>query len=213
MLQAVQIPNFYLDDVKDTEEVAVAKSRRLALFDMAEMGEHAKLAPLNTDVQALQIDNAYIEDTAEVAAARARHLASVALTETGGLAKLQAEQIPNLYLDDVEPVKTAKATFRAAFDKAVVSASGVSEDTPEAESVAVSSDSESLVHLLKYAPPLPIVSQHPSYVSFYSYQIPVQVHALPVQHYSPFQYPLISLPITANPSTNTVEEAVEVEEV
>merc|ERR1719500_2099230 len=194
MLQAVQIPNFYLDDVKDTEEVAVAKSRRLALFDMAEMGEHAKLAPLNTDVQALQIDNAYIEDTAEVAAARARHLASVALTETGGLAKLQAEQIPNLYLDDVEPVKTAKATFRAAFDKAV----------------AVSSDSESLVHLLKSAPPLPIVSQHPSYVSFYSYQIPVQVHALPVQHYSPFQYPLISLPITANPSTNTVEEAVEV---
>merc|ERR1712130_1021429 len=56
--------------VEDTEEVAAAKAEFAELFAAAEAGDHAALAPVNSDVQASQIPATYIEDTAEVAAAK-----------------------------------------------------------------------------------------------------------------------------------------------
>ena len=53
--------------VDDTPEVAAAKASFKAAFDVAEAGEHIALAPVNNDVQAAQIANAYLDDVVEVA--------------------------------------------------------------------------------------------------------------------------------------------------
>jgi hypothetical protein len=72
-LQAPQIPNAYIEDIADNVE---AKMKFFAAFNQAELGEHAKLAPVNNDLQAAQIANAYLDDTDPVAAARADHMAA-----------------------------------------------------------------------------------------------------------------------------------------
>merc|ERR1712071_733963 len=77
------------------------------------------------------------DDTPVVAMAKMDHLTYVRMTEEGGLVGLQASQIPNMYIDDVEQVKEAKAVFRAAFEKAVVMDEAASaEPEPLAEPAA-----------------------------------------------------------------------------
>merc|ERR1712013_222598 len=81
----------------DTPDVAAAKASFKAAFAAASAGDHAELAPVNNDMQAPQIANAYLDDAMEVAEAKAAHSA---------------------YLDDVEEVAAAKAAFDAEFKSA-----------------------------------------------------------------------------------------------
>merc|ERR1712130_542689 len=76
--------------VEDTEEVAAAKAEFAELFAAAEAGDHAALAPVNSDVQASQIPATYIEDTAEVAAAKEIFNEAFEEAKSGGLAAKQA---------------------------------------------------------------------------------------------------------------------------
>jgi len=111
-LQQEQIPNFYIADIPlVTEE----KARFLAVFADHELGKHADLAPVNTDVQAAPIANTYIADTDEVVAAKEMHEDAVNVAKTGGLAQLQAEQIPSFYIADVPEVAEEKDKFLAVF--------------------------------------------------------------------------------------------------
>merc|ERR1712027_78919 len=57
--------------IEDTADVAAAKAEFSAAFAAAEAGEHAALAPVNSDTQAAQIATSYIADTEDVAAAKA----------------------------------------------------------------------------------------------------------------------------------------------
>merc|ERR1719147_601062 len=75
--------------IEDTPEVAEAKAAFLAAFAAAEAGEHAALAPVNTDEQAPAVEAMYLEDDAPVAEAKAAFLAAFADAEAGGLAALQ----------------------------------------------------------------------------------------------------------------------------
>merc|ERR1712198_297386 len=70
--------------------VAAAKAEFKAAFDMAEAGEHIQLAPVNNDVQAEQIANAYMADSEDVAAAKAEFKAAFDDAAAGGLAAKQA---------------------------------------------------------------------------------------------------------------------------
>merc|ERR1712203_1247937 len=76
--------------LEDTVEVKEAKAAFMSAFEAAEAGEHAKLAPLNNDVQAPQIATAYMADTAEVAEAKKAFLLEFKNVEAGGLADKQA---------------------------------------------------------------------------------------------------------------------------
>merc|ERR1711976_907647 len=61
-----------------------------AAFAAAEAGEHAALAPVNSDTQAAQIATSYIADTEDVAAAKAAFQAAFDDAAAGGLAAKQA---------------------------------------------------------------------------------------------------------------------------
>merc|ERR1712117_816857 len=61
--------------IEDTADVAAAKAEFSAAFAAAEAGEHAALAPVNSDTQAAQIATSYIANT-EVDAAAAGGLAA-----------------------------------------------------------------------------------------------------------------------------------------
>merc|ERR1712241_1408403 len=76
--------------LEDTVEVKEAKAAFMSAFEAAEAGEHAKLAPLNNDVQAPQIATAYMADTADVAEAKEAFLPEFKNVEAGGLADKQA---------------------------------------------------------------------------------------------------------------------------
>merc|ERR1712106_361268 len=54
----------------DTPEVVEAKEQFIAAFETAREGKHAALAPVNNDIQAAQIANAYLDDTAPVSEAK-----------------------------------------------------------------------------------------------------------------------------------------------
>merc|ERR1712121_556646 len=104
--------------LEDTPEVLEAKAKFTAAFAAAEKGEHAALAPVNSDVQAAapvytgeQIATSYIADTMEVAEAKAKHLATVQAPAP----EFTGVQIPTAYLADTMEVADAKATFKAAF--------------------------------------------------------------------------------------------------
>merc|ERR1712115_767419 len=111
-LQEEQIPNFYIADIPVVTE---EKARFLAVFADHELGKHADLAPVNTDVQAAPIANTYIADTDDVVAAKEMHEDAVNVAKTGGLAQLQAEQIPSFYIADVPEVAEEKEKFLAVF--------------------------------------------------------------------------------------------------
>merc|ERR1712045_983308 len=76
--------------IEDTAEVQEAKAVFNAAFAAAEAGEHAALAPVNSDTQAAQIATAYIADTEDVAAAKAAFTAAFDDAAAGGLAAKQA---------------------------------------------------------------------------------------------------------------------------
>merc|ERR1711978_735911 len=76
--------------VEDTVEVQQARSNFMAAFAAAESGDHAMLAPVNNDVQAPQIANAYIADTEDVAEAKEAFHLEFKNVEAGGLADKQA---------------------------------------------------------------------------------------------------------------------------
>ena len=76
--------------LEDTDEVKAAKAEFQAAFDLAEAGGLADLAPVNNDVQAEQIPNAYLDDDEDVAAAKAAFLAAFEDVAAGGLAAKQA---------------------------------------------------------------------------------------------------------------------------
>ena len=61
-----------------------------AAFAAAEAGEHAALAPVNTDTQAAQVPSAFLDDTEDVAAAKAAFTAAFEEAKSGGLAAKQA---------------------------------------------------------------------------------------------------------------------------
>ena len=96
--------------VEDTAEVAAAKASFKAAFDIAEAGEHAALAPVNNDVQAAQIANAYLDDTVDVAEAKAAFDAEFKSVAAGGLA---AKQAPAPVHEVAEPMKVAAVPFAA----------------------------------------------------------------------------------------------------
>merc|ERR1711997_1043273 len=76
--------------LEDTLEVKEAKAVFMKAFDAADAGEHAKLAPVNNDVQAPQIATAYMADTDDVAEAKKAFLLEFDNVEAGGLADKQA---------------------------------------------------------------------------------------------------------------------------
>ena len=76
--------------VEDTVEVQQARSNFMAAFAAAESGDHAMLAPVNNDVQAPQIANAYIADTEDVMKAKEDFDVVFKNVEAGGLAEMQA---------------------------------------------------------------------------------------------------------------------------
>merc|ERR1712142_1060495 len=118
--------------VLDTPEVVAAKEEFAAAFKAAELGEHAKLAPVNTDVQEAapvfageQIPEAFLADTADVAEAKASFKSAFDSAAAGGLAAKQVAapefsgvQVPTAYLADTVDVAEAKESFMAAFDDA-----------------------------------------------------------------------------------------------
>merc|ERR1712142_1214413 len=114
--------------VLDTPEVVAAKEEFAAAFKAAELGEHAKLAPVNTDVQEAapvfageQIPEAFLADTADVAEAKASFKSAFDSAAAGGLAAKQVAapefsgvQVPTAYLADTVDVAEAKESFMAA---------------------------------------------------------------------------------------------------
>merc|ERR1712076_201811 len=76
--------------LEDTVEVKEAKADFMSAFHAAEAGDHAKLAPVNNDVQAPQIATAYMADTADVSEAKEAFHLEFKNVEAGGLADKQA---------------------------------------------------------------------------------------------------------------------------
>merc|ERR1712203_1292595 len=93
--------------IVDTEEVAAAKAEFAELFAAAEAGNHAALAPVNSDVQASQIPAAYLEDTEDVAAAKAAFNEAFEEAKSGGLAAKQAPAPVHVVADPVAPTYTS----------------------------------------------------------------------------------------------------------
>merc|ERR1712240_192818 len=99
--------------MEDTPEVAAAKAQFKAAFNMAEAGEHIKLAPVNNDVQAEQIAQAYMADSEDVAAAKAEFQAAFDDAAAGGLAAKQAPA-PVHVIPEPAPLAVAPAPVVAA---------------------------------------------------------------------------------------------------
>merc|ERR1712212_314999 len=104
--------------LQDTPEVLHAKENFLAAFETAREGKHAALAPVNNDVQAPQIANAYIDDTEPVAEEKAKFKIAFDTAEAGGLKHMQAEPIANFYIAKVDEVAAAEAEFMKEFETA-----------------------------------------------------------------------------------------------
>merc|ERR1712179_622132 len=60
------------------------------VYKTVEAGEHINLMPVNNDVQAPQIANAYLDDTMDVAKAKEAFMAAFRNVEAGGLEAMQA---------------------------------------------------------------------------------------------------------------------------
>merc|ERR1712061_37696 len=104
--------------LQDTPEVLEAKEKFLAAFETASEGKHAALAPVNNDVQAPQIANAYLDDAEPVAEEKAKFKIAFDTAEAGGLKHMQAEQVPNFYIAKVDEVAEAEAIFMKEFETA-----------------------------------------------------------------------------------------------
>merc|ERR1712168_464461 len=95
-----------------------AKEKFLTAFETAREGKHAALAPVNNDIQAPQIANAYIDDTEPVAEEKAEFKIAFDTAEAGGLKHMQAEPIANFYIAKVDEVAAAEAEFMKEFETA-----------------------------------------------------------------------------------------------
>merc|ERR1712121_364095 len=104
--------------LQDTPEVLEAKEKFFAAFETAREGKHAALAPVNNDIQAPQIANAYLDDTEPVAEEKAKFKIAFDTAEAGGLKHMQAEPIANFYIAKVDEVAAAEAEFMKEFDTA-----------------------------------------------------------------------------------------------
>merc|ERR1719158_79159 len=76
--------------VEDTAEVKAAKEAFATVYKTVEAGEHINMMPVNNDVQAPQIANAYLDDTMDVAEAKEAFMAAFRNVEAGGLEAMQA---------------------------------------------------------------------------------------------------------------------------
>jgi len=104
--------------LQDTPEVLEAKEKFLAAFETAKEGKHAALVPVNNDVQAPQIANAYLDDTEPVAEEKAKFKIAFETAEAGGLKHMQAEQVANFYISKADEVAEAEAMFMKEFETA-----------------------------------------------------------------------------------------------
>merc|ERR1711887_28257 len=104
--------------LQDTPEVLQAKENFLAAFETAREGKHAALAPVNNDIQAPQIANAYIDDTEPVAEEKAKFKIAFDTAEAGGLRHMQAEPVANFYIAKADEVSEAEAMFMKEFETA-----------------------------------------------------------------------------------------------
>merc|ERR1712025_266174 len=220
----------------DTLEVAAEKEKFAAAFKAAEAGEHAKLAPVNTDVQepapvfvGKQIPEAFLEDTAPVAEARSLFTAAFEDAAAGGLAAKQApapeftgEQIADSYLEDFAPVAEARAAFKAAFDDAAAGGLAAKQaPAPALPATHVAAVKSAAVIPLAAAPAVgaPLVYTHHYPYTYHTLTAPKVVsytglthpHALPLTytHTLPYAgfYPL-PLPVKVPLDSNSVEESV-----
>merc|ERR1712179_786457 len=73
------------------------------VYKTVEAGEHINLMPVNNDVQAPQIANAYLDDTMDVAEAKEAFMAAFRNVEAGGLEAMQAPA-PKVAAPAVAPV-------------------------------------------------------------------------------------------------------------
>lgn len=71
-------------------EVKAAKDAFATVYKTVEAGEHINLMPVNNDVQAPQIANAYLDDSMDVAEAKEAFMAAFRNVEAGGLEAMQA---------------------------------------------------------------------------------------------------------------------------
>ena len=76
--------------LEDTAEVMAAKDAFATVYKTVEAGEHINLMPVNNDVQAPQIANAYLDDNMDVAEAKEAFMAAFRHVEAGGLEAMQA---------------------------------------------------------------------------------------------------------------------------
>merc|ERR1711970_606926 len=104
--------------LQDTPEVLQAKENFLAAFETAREGKHAALVPVNNDVQAPQIANAYLDDTEPVAEEKAKFKIAFDTAEAGGLRHMQAEPVANFYIAKADEVSEAEAMFMKEFETA-----------------------------------------------------------------------------------------------
>merc|ERR1711983_154717 len=76
--------------LEDTAEVKAAKDAFATVYKTVEAGDHINMMPVNNDVQAPQIANAYLDDTMDVAEAKEAFMAAFRNVEAGGLEAMQA---------------------------------------------------------------------------------------------------------------------------
>ena len=88
--------------LEDTPEVKAAKDAFATVYKTVDAGEHINLMPVNNDVQAPQIANAYLDDAMDVAEAKEAFMAAFRNVEAGGLEAMQAPA-PRV----AEPIKVA----------------------------------------------------------------------------------------------------------
>jgi len=171
--------------LEDTPEVVEARAAHLAAVEEAKAGLHAALAPVNNDIQAPQIANAYLDDVEDVAAAKADFLAYFADVEGGALAAKQAPA----------PVHEVAAPVVAAFP-------------PEPYTAVLPTFAAPVVHntVLNYAYPT-VSYAHYGYAAY-----PYAGH-LPYYGYAglPYSYglPVVSVKAAEEPAAEAADVMVE----
>merc|ERR1739838_956693 len=101
--------------LQDTPEVREAKELFFAAHADATAGKHAALAPVNNDIQAPQIPNAYLDDTKDVADQKMDHKIAYDTAAAGGLKHMQAEPVASFYVAKTEEVAEAEKQFLEKF--------------------------------------------------------------------------------------------------
>ena len=101
---------------------------------------------------------------------------------------MQAEQIPNAYLDDDEDVAAAKAAFQAAFDDAVAGGLAAKQAPgPVSEAAPVSTITPFIHSPLNYPLGYPLGLQYGGYPTYSAYPY----SALPQPYYSSIPHNLL----------------------